>query len=55
VLGFCATKDPDVAVRDAIHAAVAAGRWDLAVSLINVVKSALPLAEVVRRAKRRKR
>ena len=47
LLGFCAASDPDEAVKAAIHAAVEAGRYDLATRLIEVLRASPPVADVV--------
>lgn len=49
-MGF---SDPDDALRGAIHAAVAAGLYDRAVKLIELLKNSPSVAPVVDLAKRR--
>ena len=45
LLGFCEVSDPDEAVKAAIHAAVQAGRYELAGKLIEVAASASAVLE----------
>jgi hypothetical protein len=56
VSGFCTPKDPGEAVKDAIKAAVDAGRLDLAGKLLDVLRDLAPkVAEVVPFDRRRER